>query len=111
LTKLCSISLVATAIANSPELNCGQDELYGALQTLHYDLIDMHKLTPKIQEVIAFTMWLTDKQIQQKRGLESGLHSHFWTLVTIVSPDPKFMQICTLVENDIRNKLSFVSGD
>jgi hypothetical protein len=33
---------------------------------LHYDLIDMHKLTPKIQEVIAFTMWLADKQIQQK---------------------------------------------
>jgi hypothetical protein len=37
--------------------------LYGALQTLHYDLIDMHRLTPKIQEVMAFTMWLSDKQI------------------------------------------------
>jgi hypothetical protein len=31
---------------------------------LHYVLIDMHKLTPKIQEVIAFTRWLSDKQIQ-----------------------------------------------
>jgi hypothetical protein len=41
--------------------------LHGALKSLHYDLIDMHKLTPKIQEVIAFTKWLTDKQIQQKR--------------------------------------------
>jgi hypothetical protein len=66
LTKLCSISLVATAIENSPELNCGQGVLHGALQTLHYDHIDMHKLTPKVQEVIAFTKWLTDKQIQQK---------------------------------------------
>jgi hypothetical protein len=63
---LFSISLVATAIENSPGLNCGQGVLYDALQTLHYDHIDMHKLTPKIQEVIAFTKWLTDKQIQQK---------------------------------------------
>jgi hypothetical protein len=31
-------------------------------KTLHYDLIDMHKLTLKIQEVIAFTRWLSDKQ-------------------------------------------------
>jgi hypothetical protein len=61
---LCSISLVAIAIENSPELNCGQGVLHGALQTLHYDHIDMHKLTPKIQEVIVFTMWLTDKQIK-----------------------------------------------
>jgi hypothetical protein len=70
LTKLCSISLVATAIANSLELNCGQGVLHGALQTWYYDLIDMHKLTPKIQEVIAFTKWLTDKRIQQKRESE-----------------------------------------
>jgi hypothetical protein len=68
LTKLCSISLVATAIANSPELNYGQGVLHGVLQTLHYDLIDMHKLTPKIQEVVAFTKWLTEKQIRQKRA-------------------------------------------
>jgi hypothetical protein len=40
--------------------------LHGALQTLHYDLIDMHKLTLNIQEVIAFTKWLSDKQIQRK---------------------------------------------
>jgi hypothetical protein len=43
--------------------------LHGALETLHYDLIDMHKLTPKVQEVIAFTNWLTDKQIQWKRAV------------------------------------------
>jgi hypothetical protein len=60
---MCSISLVATAIANPPELNIGQGVLHGALQTFHYDLIDMHKLTPNIQEIIAFTKWLSDKQI------------------------------------------------
>jgi hypothetical protein len=53
-------------------MNCGQGVLHGALQTLKYDLIDMHKLTPKIQEVMAFTKWLTDKQIQQKRA-KSGI--------------------------------------
>jgi hypothetical protein len=111
LTKLCSISLVVTAIENSPELNCGQGVLHGALQTLHYDHIDMHRLTPKIQDVIALTMWLTDKQISAKRGLESGLHSHLWTLGTIVSPAPNFMQICTLVDHDIRNNFYFGSGD
>jgi hypothetical protein len=111
LTKLCSISLVATAIANPPELDCGQGVLHGALQTLHYVLIDMRKLTPKIQEVIAFKNWLTDKQIQRKRGLESGLHSHLWTPGTIVSSDPNFMQICTLVDHDIGNNFSFGSGD
>jgi hypothetical protein len=85
--------------------------LHGALKTFHYDLIDMHKLTPKIQEVIAFTKWLTDKQIQQKRGLKSGLHSHIWTHITIVSPALNFMQICTLVYHDIRNNFPFGSGD
>jgi hypothetical protein len=66
LTKLCSISLVATAIANPPELKFGRGVLHGALQTFHYDLIDMDKLTHDIQEVIAFTKWLSDKQIQRK---------------------------------------------
>jgi hypothetical protein len=63
---LWSIKLVATAIETPPELNFGQGVFHCALQTLHYDLIDMHKLTPKIQEVIAFTRWLSDKQIQRK---------------------------------------------
>jgi hypothetical protein len=72
LTKLCSISLVATGIANPPEVDCGQGVLHGGLQTLHYDLINIHNLTPKIQEVITFTVWLTDKQIQRKRA-KSGI--------------------------------------
>jgi hypothetical protein len=82
--------------------------LHGALQILHYDLIDMRKLTPQIQEVIAFTRWLSDKQTLRKCGLESGLHSHVWTLGTIVSPAPNFMQICTLVDHVIRNNFSFL---
>jgi hypothetical protein len=60
---LCSISLVATAIANPLEINFGRGVLHGALQTLYYGLIDMHKLNHNIQEVIAFTMCLSDKQI------------------------------------------------
>jgi hypothetical protein len=111
LTKLCSISLVATAIANSSELNYGQGVLHGALQTLHYDLIYMHKLTPKIHEVIAFTRWLSDKHTAKMCCLKSGLHSHIYTLGTIVSPASNFMQICALVDHDIRNNFSFESGD
>jgi hypothetical protein len=86
--------------------------LHGSLQTLHFDHIKMHKLTLKIQEVIAFTKWLTDKQISAERAsLESGLHSHLWTFGTIFYLDPNFMQIFTLVYHDIRNKLSFGNGD
>jgi hypothetical protein len=85
--------------------------LHCALQTFLYDHIDMRNLTPKIEEVIVFTMWLSDKQISAKRGLESGLHSHLWTLGTHVSPASNFIQICTLVDHDIRNKFSFGSGD
>jgi hypothetical protein len=63
LTKLWSISLVATAIESSPELHCGQGVFHGALGNLHYDHVDMHKITPTIEEVIALTMWLTDKKV------------------------------------------------
>jgi hypothetical protein len=32
-------------------------------------MVDMHNLTRNIQEVMTFTKWLTDKQIQQKRAV------------------------------------------
>jgi hypothetical protein len=65
----------------------------------------MQELTPTIEEVIALTMWLTDKQFSANLlSLKSGLCSHLWTLETIVSQAPKFMQICTLLDHDIRNK-------
>jgi hypothetical protein len=44
-------------------------------------------------------------------SLESGLHSHIWTLGTIVLPAPNFTKICTLVDHVIRNSVSFESGD
>jgi hypothetical protein len=89
---LCSISLVATAIANPPELNFGWGVLYAALQILHYDLIDMHKLTLNIQEVIAFTKWLSDKQILRNvLSLKSVLYSHIWTLGTNASLAPNYL--------------------
>jgi hypothetical protein len=44
-------------------------------------------------------------------SLESGLHSHIWTLGTNVSPDSCCMKIFTLVDHDIGNKFSFGSGD
>jgi hypothetical protein len=71
----------------------------------------MHKQSPKIEEVIAFSMSLSDNQISAKRGLKSGLYSHLWTLETNVFPVRKFMKICTLVYHDIRNNFSVGSGD
>jgi hypothetical protein len=89
---LCSVSLVATAIANPPELNFVRGVLHGALQTLHYDINDMHNLTPNIQEVIAFTKWLSDKQILPKsESLKSMLYGHIWTLGTNAFLAPNFM--------------------
>jgi hypothetical protein len=61
LTKLWSYKLIATAIANPPEINFGPGVLHGDLETLYYDLIYMHKLTPKIQKVMEFQIWLLVK--------------------------------------------------
>jgi hypothetical protein len=87
--------------------------LHGSLQTLHYHFIDMHKLTPKIQEAIAFTNWLSDKQIQQKRA-----KSEIWVTLAIFGPLEQlfpqlqiFMKICTHVDHDIRNNFSILRGD
>jgi hypothetical protein len=54
---------------------------------------------------------VTARSVRRSTSLESGLHSHFWTLGTIVCPAPNFMQICTLVDHDIRNSFSCGSGD
>jgi hypothetical protein len=63
LTKLCSHRQIATPIVNPPELHFGQEMLHGDLQYLHYDLVDMHKLSPKIQEIMEFQRRLNVKQI------------------------------------------------
>jgi hypothetical protein len=44
LPEMCSLRLIVTTIANPPELKLGQEVLHGDLQTLHYDLIDIHKI-------------------------------------------------------------------
>jgi hypothetical protein len=46
--------LIETRIAYAPELKPGQEVLYGDLRAFYYDLVDMHELTPKIQEVMEF---------------------------------------------------------
>jgi hypothetical protein len=46
--------LIETRIAYAPELKPGQEVLYGDLRAFYYDLIDMHELTLKIQEVMEF---------------------------------------------------------
>jgi hypothetical protein len=76
---------------------------------LLYDHIDIHKLTPKIDKVKAFTKWLSDKQISAKRG-NLGYIAIFGSLEKNVFPGPNFMEIWTLVDHDIRNKFSFGSG-
>jgi hypothetical protein len=61
LTELCSHRLVATLIANPAELHFGQEVLHGDLKCLHYYLVDMHKLSPKIDEVMEFPRRLNVK--------------------------------------------------
>jgi hypothetical protein len=53
LTELCSHSLIATLIVNPPGIHFGQEVIHGELQYLHYDLVDMNKLSPRIQEVLS----------------------------------------------------------
>jgi hypothetical protein len=65
--------------------------LHGALQIFHYDIIDMHKPTPNIHEVIPFPIWLSVKQKSAETGLESVLYSPIRALRTNTSLDPNFM--------------------
>jgi hypothetical protein len=62
LTELWSDMLIATLLANPPELHFGQEVLHGDLQYLHYDWFDMHNLSPQIGEVIEFQRTLSVKQ-------------------------------------------------
>jgi hypothetical protein len=72
LTEMRSYKLIATPIANPGELHFEQGVHHYGLQSFIYNMVDMHNITPKIQEVMTSTMWLTDKQIQQKRA-KSGI--------------------------------------
>jgi hypothetical protein len=88
LTDLCSIRLIATIFSNRLELLFGQGVLHGALQTLHYNQLYIHQISPKIQEDMEFPRWPSVKQNLQKISLESVLYSSVWTLETNTSQAP-----------------------
>jgi hypothetical protein len=49
-------------------------------------MVDMHNLTPKIQEVMTSTKWLTDKQVQQKRAVWNLGYIAIFGLLKQLSP-------------------------
>jgi hypothetical protein len=53
--------MIVTPIANPPERDFGQVVLHGDLHCLLYDLVDMHKLSPKSHEVMEFQRRLNVK--------------------------------------------------
>jgi hypothetical protein len=71
--KLREVEITSTI---SPGLKLGQGVIHCVPQPLFYNLADMQKLTPHIHEVIAFTKWLSAKQILSRSGLKSVLYSH-----------------------------------
>jgi hypothetical protein len=60
------------------------------LQPLCYNISNIHKLTPNMQEVMAFPKWLSVKQ-NLRSDLKSVMCSHIWTLGTNTSLAPHFM--------------------
>jgi hypothetical protein len=78
-------------------LELGQEVFDCVLKSLYYNLVDMHKLTPNIQEVMTFPNWLSVKQNMRKLCLESVLYSPIWILETNSFLVPIFFYICTLV--------------
>jgi uncharacterized protein Usg len=59
--------------------------LHDDLQYLYYDLVDMHKLSPQINEVMEFRRRVNVKQILEKiSSLETVLYTFVWTLKQIV---------------------------
>jgi hypothetical protein len=72
LTDLCSIRLIAPIFPNRPELLFGDGVLHGDPKCFRYHMVGMHKLSPKIQEVIEFEKWLIVKLILEKSCLEIG---------------------------------------
>jgi hypothetical protein len=48
---------------------------------VYYNIVDMHKLTPNIEEAMSFLNWLSVKQNMRKLpSLESVLYNPIWTL-------------------------------
>jgi hypothetical protein len=51
LTGLSSYRLIATLIANPPDLLLEQEVIHSDVQTLHYDLGDIDKPTPRLKKI------------------------------------------------------------
>jgi hypothetical protein len=65
---------------------------YCVLSSLYYNHLDMHTLTPNIQEVMPFPSWLSAKpNLQKLLSPESVPYSPFWTLETNTSLTLNFM--------------------
>jgi hypothetical protein len=68
LTEMCPYKLIVTPIATPGELHFEQGVHNYDLQSFIYNMVDMNNQTPKIQEVMTSTKWLSDKQISAKRA-------------------------------------------
>jgi hypothetical protein len=85
-------SEIRNIATNSSGLELGQVVFHCVLQSLCYNLADMHKISPNIHEVIAFTKWLSVEQILRKvLSLKSVLYSHIWNIRTNTSLALTFM--------------------
>jgi hypothetical protein len=78
-----------TSNTNPPVHKLGQGVLHGGLVPLHYDLVNMHNLTPTIKEVMEFQRGLNIKLIMENFvSLEISFPSSVWTLETNTSQPP-----------------------
>jgi hypothetical protein len=72
LNELWSDRLIEILIANPSKLVIGQEVLYGGLQTLNYDLGDMHILTLNIKEDTKFQRGINAKLNPKKEVYKSS---------------------------------------
>jgi hypothetical protein len=92
---LCSHRLIAKLIENPPELQFGQEVIHGNLQCLHYDLVDIHKLSLQIDEVIEFPRRLNVKQILENLVWKLGCIALFGPFKQIIPDLDSFLDLHT----------------
>jgi hypothetical protein len=97
LTGFCSDRLIATLIANPPYLLLEQEVIHSDLQTLYYDLGDIHKPTSQIEEDIEFQIGLIIKlNLGKISNMKTELYSSVWTLKTNISDLHRFCRFAHL---------------
>jgi hypothetical protein len=88
---------MVTSNTNSPKLKLGQGVLHGGLYPLHSDMVNMHNLTPTIEEVMEFQRGLNVKLILENfLNLEIGFPSFVWSFETNTSQSPYFFRFAHL---------------